>query len=304
MRGTDLEGNGQGDPAAGASGHEGLDPEEAAVWPAEWVFLRRIATGRTSRVFRVRSRGGQARGLCALKLPRLGGPHHAELRNIRRAAFAAEAERLAAIKHARVPRLVRAALDHDMPYLVMGHVPGITLERWRLRPGREGGGASCSWDEVVGFAEALLQAVTACHDAGVAHMDVSARNVILRAGALDDPHIVEFGNAVSLDGLPPSVRASYRRADLRGIALAMLSLLSNEPELPFSSWGRPLHRYGLLRVHIEEAARGVGVPAARLLGFFDAALSLLDDQCLGTASEMQERLAAFRPAGPPTAAAG
>jgi serine/threonine protein kinase len=300
VRETNIQRSPSGDPSGGAAGHIGLDPEEAAIWPSGWEMQRRIATGRTSRVFRVRSRHGQPRGLCALKLPRVGGPHEAELRKIRRAAFAAEAERLAAVEHARVPRLICAALDHDMPYLVMGYVPGMTLERWRLRRGQEQVGARCSWAEVVGFAEALLQALAACHAAGVAHMDISARNVILRGGALDDPHIVDFGNAISLDGLAPEVRASYRRADLRGTALAMLSLLSDEPELPFWAWGRALHRYGLLRVHIEEAARGLRLPAARLLNFFDAALSLLDDQCLGTASDMQERLAALRPPGPAT----
>jgi serine/threonine protein kinase len=280
-----------------------LDPAEAEVWPTDWLLVRRIATGRTSRVYGVRRRDSARGPLFALKLPRVGGPRDEEFRQIRRREFAAEAENLSAIRDPRVPRLVEAALDHAVPYLVMDHVAGVPLERWRLRRRQDGTAAPCRWAEVHGFAQPLIEAVANCHAAGVVHTDVVARNIILGAGGLGDPRLVDFGNATSLTAVPASAHASYRRLDMYGVGLLMLSLLSDEATIPLDCWGALVHRYAMPRARFEDCAQEIGVPVSKVLGFFDAALSLLDDRCFATAADMAARLALLRPPGDANGAA-
>lgn len=95
------------------------------------------------------------------------------------------------LTHRGIPKLIDSNADHydDLAYklyLVTEYVEGTTLEE-RITS------APLSSDDAVKVVTGVLEIVGYCHSAGVLHRDIKPDNVMLRAGSLSEPVLVDFG---------------------------------------------------------------------------------------------------------------
>ncbi|MEM9303596.1 MAG: serine/threonine-protein kinase [Pseudomonadota bacterium] len=126
------------------------------------------------------------RRLVAIKFSRLEVDREVALELARR-----EAACLRRIAHPAVVRLLDVVDDPCHPALVLEHIEGPTLREFL-----DGGEV-----QAVGtIFLRLLQAIAACHEAGVIHGDIKPQNVLLR-GPLD-PVLIDFGIANTADRRP------------------------------------------------------------------------------------------------------
>jgi len=155
-------------------------------------------TDRGYQVVRLLGRGGMGvvelatgpdgRPVALKRLPLHGSAGEIEeaRRRIRR-----EADVLASLDHPGIVRLLDVLDDGDdivlvMPYLAGGSLHDRVSTSGPLHP-----------DEVSAIADRLLDALAAAHRQGVVHRDVKPANVLF--GADGEPHLVDFGVAVSRD---------------------------------------------------------------------------------------------------------
>lgn len=104
--------------------------------------------------------------------------------------FAHEVRVLVEVSHPGVVRYVAHGLGEEgAPYLVMEWIEGITLSA-RLREGEP-----ATFGEVQALGASLASALAACHARGVVHRDLKPGNVMLRAGDIELPTVVDFGLA-------------------------------------------------------------------------------------------------------------
>lgn len=126
------------------------------------------------------------------KLPR---PH--QVANPRaRAALLREVRALEGTLHPNLPRLYRADLDADLPYVVEEHVDGPDLETYLH-------GRRTRRTAVALLGVQLLSALRPLHARGVAHLDVTPANVVLREGR---PVLVDLGSSRPLGATQPPGR--------------------------------------------------------------------------------------------------
>lgn len=109
-----------------------------------------------------------------MKVPRMTAGDGSE--NI--VGFEVEHQILQHIQGAHVPRFVAAGDMTCVPYLVMEHVPGQTLQHWLdqrslTRP------VTTPFDEITHIGAALAQAVHSLHRQNVCHHDLKPANVLL-----------------------------------------------------------------------------------------------------------------------------
>ena len=118
-----------------------------------------------------------------------------------RERFAREARAAARLEHPGIVPVLEADDEGDLPYLVVGYVPGPSLAAWlRAHPGPTGA------RDAVGLLAALAAAVQHAHERGVLHCDLTPANVLLAPGASAPPgSLAEFAPAVTDFGLARSV---------------------------------------------------------------------------------------------------
>lgn len=107
-----------------------------------------------------------------------------------RMRLAREVRTLRRIQHPRIAAVLDAELDGDTPYIVTEFVDGMTLSD----DVRENG--PFAEDELIHFGHALLDALTAVHNAGVVHRDLKPANVMIMDG---EPMVIDFGIAQAAD---------------------------------------------------------------------------------------------------------
>ncbi|WP_293876392.1 serine/threonine-protein kinase [uncultured Brevibacterium sp.] len=113
-----------------------------------------------------------------------------------RMRLAREVRTLRRIQHPRIAAVLDAELETDTPYVVTEFVDGLTLSD----DVRENG--PFAEDELVHFGHALLDALTAVHNAGVVHRDLKPANVMIMDG---EPMVIDFGIAQAADEVKVTV---------------------------------------------------------------------------------------------------
>lgn len=152
-----------------------------------WTVLAALRPGGFARVYLAHDQRSP-HDLVVVKVPNLA-PHgtdvarlEQEVRNVRRIADSQFVARI--VDYVRDP----------VPAVVQDFVAGPTLDEV-LREAVAGDRMRTG--DAVGIAAGLLQAVAAVHDSGVAHRDLSPRNVILHS--LRGPVLIDFGSSLHRD---------------------------------------------------------------------------------------------------------
>ncbi len=113
-------------------------------------------------------------------------------------ALAREVEALRRVSHPNVMGFIGSGLleaaGESYPYLLCEFVSGETVSD-KLTAGE----VPTSPEQVRKMLRGLISGVAAIHDARILHRDISARNVMLRAGLWSDPVLLDFGLARVLD---------------------------------------------------------------------------------------------------------
>ena len=104
-----------------------------------------------------------------------------------RDAFLREARTIASLRHAHIVDVYDAAVEGDVPYIVMEYVPGESLRDLIARD------APLEPARAALLIAAVAEALEYAHRRGVVHCDVKPANILLPAEDL--PKIVDFGIA-------------------------------------------------------------------------------------------------------------
>ncbi|MCO4744553.1 MAG: tetratricopeptide repeat protein [Proteobacteria bacterium] len=111
---------------------------------------------------------------------------HLALHRVLRARFAREARVGASLDTVGVVQTLDAGEDDGRHYIVMEYVNGPSLRSWVLDQGPLDSATTLS------VATRLLEALGACHEAGILHRDVKPNNVLMAA---DGPKLSDLGIA-------------------------------------------------------------------------------------------------------------
>lgn len=109
-----------------------------------------------------------------MKIPRMTASDGAE--NI--ISFEVEHQLMQVLSGPHVPRFVAAGDLDRMPYLVMEHVPGQTLDHWLPEPGQTV--EPVGTGELASLGTAVAQAVHALHKQNACHLDLKPANVLVK----------------------------------------------------------------------------------------------------------------------------
>ena len=107
--------------------------------------------------------------------------------------FLQEAHLLAALRHPNLPRVTDYFIEEPCQYLVMDYLPGLDLQSWLEREGRQ------PWQAILPLAVQLGDALTYMHaqTPPVIHRDIKPGNIKLRSDG--SPVLVDFGIAKAAD---------------------------------------------------------------------------------------------------------
>jgi serine/threonine protein kinase len=136
-----------------------------------------------------------------MKVPRMTAGDGAE--NI--VGFEVEHQILQVLQGKHVPRFVAAGDLVNMPYLVMAHVPGQTLQQVLDNHTRDGSPASVA--EIARLGAAVARAAHSLHQQNVCHLDIKPANVLLHA----DGHAVLLDFGLSCHAHYPDLLAEELR---------------------------------------------------------------------------------------------
>ncbi|QPF76192.1 protein kinase [Roseateles sp. DAIF2] len=175
------------------------DPTPAAAPKAglrlgAWVLIERIGSGGMGEVWLAQRCDGLYEARAAVKLLRadITGPGLG-------ARFARERALLGRLDHAGIARLLDAGLAGETAYLVLEHVPGLTLSQHVAR-------RRASVAERVRLLIGVARAVEYAHAQLIVHRDLKPGNVMVTpAGA---PKLLDFGIAALLDDATGAPRDS------------------------------------------------------------------------------------------------
>jgi serine/threonine protein kinase len=109
-----------------------------------------------------------------MKVPRMTAGDGAE--NI--VGFEVELQMLQVLQGPHVPRLVSAGDLVHLPYLVMEHIPGQSLQQWLDQ--RQADRQPANVDEIVRIGVATAKALQSLHAQSVCHLDLKPANILLR----------------------------------------------------------------------------------------------------------------------------
>ena len=123
-----------------------------------------------------------------------------------RERFLREGKAAAAIRHRHVVQISDFGFEHDVPYMVMEHLDGVSLaDRMHKREPFDLGDA-------VRIASETLLGLSAVHDIGIVHRDMKPENIFLvRDSAGEFVKLVDFGLSKNVAG-GPSVYATKENA--------------------------------------------------------------------------------------------
>ncbi len=109
------------------------------------------------------------------------------------AQFLQEAHLLAALRHPNLPRVTDYFIEEPCQYLVMDYLPGLDLQSWLERDGRQ------PWQVIHPLAVQLVDALSYMHSQKppVIHRDIKPGNIKLRSDG--SPVLVDFGIAKAAD---------------------------------------------------------------------------------------------------------
>jgi len=86
--------------------------------------------------------------------------------------FEREAKSLAKLSHANIIPIIDSGEQNDIPYLVMGYIPGGTLkERMKGKP--------TPWQEAAQFLTPIARALDYAHSEGIVHRDIKPSNILI-----------------------------------------------------------------------------------------------------------------------------
>lgn len=109
-----------------------------------------------------------------------------------RRRFAREAKAAAGVLHPNVIAIHGVSTDHDLPYLVMPYLKGISL---RQRVDMQG---PLSLVEILRIGSQIANGLAAAHQIGLIHRDIKPANVMLDHG-IETAVITDFGLARTID---------------------------------------------------------------------------------------------------------
>lgn len=122
-------------------------------------------------------------------------------------SFEIEHQLLQVLNGAHVPRFVAAGDLDRVPYLVMEHLQGVTLEAWMTE--HSSASQPLPVDEIARIGAQLAQAVHSLHQQNVCHLDLKPANVLLE----DDGRIVLLDFGLSCHAHYPDLLAEeFRKA--------------------------------------------------------------------------------------------
>ena len=144
-----------------------------------FVIEECIHSGGMAHIYRVHYANG-ANGVrdpgfpMVMKIPRMTAGDGAE--NI--VSFEVEHQLLQVLTGPHVPRFVAAGDLHHVPYLVMEHVQGQTLDHWQPEPGEPH--TPLTPDTLARLGAAMAHAVHSLHKQNACHLDLKPANVLIR----------------------------------------------------------------------------------------------------------------------------
>lgn len=109
-----------------------------------------------------------------MKVPRMTAGDGAE--NI--VGFEVELQMLQVLQGAHVPRLVASGDLTHLPYLVMEHIPGQSLQQWL--DAQQASQTPVSVEDVIRIGVATAKALQSLHTQNVCHLDLKPANLLLR----------------------------------------------------------------------------------------------------------------------------
>lgn len=136
-----------------------------------------------------------------MKVPRMATGDGAE--NL--VSFEVEVQMFQALSGPHVPRLVAVGDLERLPYLVIEHIAGHTLDHWMTGPERPG------VDEVARLGAAIARAVHDLHLQNAVHLDLKPANVMLRTNALGERSAVLLDFGLSFHAHHPDLLAEELR---------------------------------------------------------------------------------------------
>ena len=140
-----------------------------------FVIGQCLHAGGMAHIYSVTFEGGAASPFpMVMKVPRMTAGDGAE--NI--VGFEVEHQILQHVQGAHVPRFVAAGDMTRLPYLVMEHVPGQSLQQWLDARGL--GPVATPFEDIAHMGAAVAQAVHSLHKQNVCHHDLKPANVLMR----------------------------------------------------------------------------------------------------------------------------
>lgn len=134
-----------------------------------------LHAGGMAHIYAVTHQGGISSPFpMVMKVPRMTAGDGAE--NI--VGFEVEHQILQHVHGPHVPRFVAAGDMTRLPYLVMEHVPGQSLQQWLDHRGT--GPVSTPFEQIAALGAAMAQAAHSLHRQNVCHHDLKPANVLLR----------------------------------------------------------------------------------------------------------------------------
>lgn len=112
-----------------------------------------------------------------------------------RLRFLEEARAASSLNHPNIVQIYELRSDASQDFIVMEFVRGRTLTE--ILAGR-----SLSTDEVLGYAEQIVSALSAAHSAGIVHRDIKPGNIVVTDTGV--VKVIDFGLAKRLESAPES----------------------------------------------------------------------------------------------------
>jgi eukaryotic-like serine/threonine-protein kinase len=193
--------------------------------------------------------------------------------------FAAEASLVGRLQHPNVVKIFDAVEDPQGPYLVMEHVPGVTLRRF-CRPD-----ALLPLDQIVEIGFKCAMALGYVFRLGLIHRDVKPANMlaVLRNGQIVDLKLSDFGSVLHLQSERTQVfrvgSLAYMspeqlngdtldaRSDMYSLAAVLFHLISGRA--PFEAAQQPVLMHQIFHqapADLASLREGVSPKLAALIG--------------------------------------